>query len=69
MCSLLQSQLAAGKVEVPKIEFLEYRNLSPLYAEEPVKLCGREVEKGKYEVWVETPEGGIAVKGTARVQA
>lgn len=50
-------------------EFLssfEYRNLAPLYCGEPLKLCGRLVEPHRYELWAETPEGGIAVKGTAR---
>lgn len=44
----------------------DYRNLAPLYANEPLKLCGRKVEEGKYELWAETPEGGVAVKGIAR---
>ncbi|OCL14057.1 hypothetical protein AOQ84DRAFT_394704 [Glonium stellatum] len=44
----------------------DYRNLAPLYANEPLKLCGRKAEEGKYELWAETPEGGIAVKGMAR---
>ncbi|KAF1981817.1 hypothetical protein K402DRAFT_398216 [Aulographum hederae CBS 113979] len=48
-----------------RIGYIEYRNLAPLYCSEPVKLCGKEIDKGKYELWVETPEGGIAVKATA----
>ncbi|OCK82723.1 hypothetical protein K432DRAFT_415179 [Lepidopterella palustris CBS 459.81] len=40
----------------------DYRNLAPLYANEPLKLCCRMIEDGKYEVWAETPEGGIAIK-------
>jgi hydroxyacyl-ACP dehydratase HTD2-like protein with hotdog domain len=51
------------------INSIEYRNLAPLYANEPLKLCGREIDGdgSKYEIWAETPSGGIAVKGTARV--
>jgi hydroxyacyl-ACP dehydratase HTD2-like protein with hotdog domain len=48
------------------IDSIEYRNLAPLYANEPLKLCGRRVDESKYEIWAETPDGGIAVKGTAR---
>jgi hydroxyacyl-ACP dehydratase HTD2-like protein with hotdog domain len=47
---------------------IDYRNLAPLYCNEPVKLCARENGEDKFEVWVETPEGGIAVKGTAKVK-
>jgi hydroxyacyl-ACP dehydratase HTD2-like protein with hotdog domain len=57
-----------------QLSSIEYRNLAPLYCGEEIKLCGREAGNGngngegsKYEVWAETPEGGIAVKGTARV--
>jgi hydroxyacyl-ACP dehydratase HTD2-like protein with hotdog domain len=48
---------------------VDYRNLAPLYCSEPVKLCGRETGPDKFEVWAETPEGGIAVKGTATVRS
>jgi len=53
---------------------VEYRNLAPLYAGEPLRLCGRAVrragkgEAGKWEIWAETPEGGVAVKGTVRTE-
>ena len=49
------------------IAAVEYRNLAPLFVGEPVKLCGREVPgaEGRYEVWAETPEGGVAVRGVA----
>jgi hydroxyacyl-ACP dehydratase HTD2-like protein with hotdog domain len=53
--------------QTPVIESIEYRNLAPLYCGEPLKLCGREKGAGAYELWVETPEGGIAVKATAKV--
>ncbi|KAF2095160.1 hypothetical protein NA57DRAFT_7621, partial [Rhizodiscina lignyota] len=60
----LQKDKATGK-PLKKLVNVEYRNLAPLYCWEPIKLCGREIESGKYEIWAETPEGGIAVKGTA----
>jgi hydroxyacyl-ACP dehydratase HTD2-like protein with hotdog domain len=47
---------------------IEYKNLSPLYAEEPLKICGRATgTESIYDLWAETPFGGYAVKATARV--
>lgn len=43
----------------------DYRNLAPLYANEPLRLCGKEGGEGKYELWIENVEGGVSVKGTA----
>lgn len=62
-----------GKKETVKT--IEYRNLTPLYCHEPIKFCGRRaractdgVEEGKWDIWAETPEGGVAVKGVARTE-
>jgi hydroxyacyl-ACP dehydratase HTD2-like protein with hotdog domain len=49
------------------INEISYKNLAPLYAGEPLKLCGRELSDDRYELWAETPQGGIAVKATAKV--
>lgn len=55
----------------PRIAEIEYRNLAPLYAEEEMKVCGRDMSSGKrdgvgeFEVWVEGKEGGYAVRGKA----
>ncbi|KAF2637711.1 hypothetical protein P280DRAFT_406666, partial [Massarina eburnea CBS 473.64] len=51
------------------IAAIEYKNLAPLYCDEPMKLCAREreshIEGGYiYDVWIEGPTGGVAVKGT-----
>lgn len=67
LMSLLQHQLKKeGGAE--RINFVEYRNLAPLYANEPLKLCGRKEAENKYDIWAETPEGGIAVKGTVKTE-
>ena len=68
LVTLLQKQLAKdGGGE--RVTFVEYRNLAPLYAYEPLKLCGRRAEApGKWDVWAETPSGGIAVKGTIKTR-
>ncbi|KAL9047875.1 MAG: hypothetical protein Q9162_007926 [Coniocarpon cinnabarinum] len=59
-----------GKGE--RIRLVEYRNLSPLYCHEPIRFCGRRGEGGgsggKWDVWAETPEGGVAVKGSVRTE-
>jgi len=60
-----------------RIASVEYRNLAPLYAGEPLRLCGKEVRRvgdaegggrGRWDVWVETPEGAVALKGTVRTE-
>lgn len=47
---------------------IEYRNLAPLYCDEEMRICGMEkkstADGGVYEVWIEGPTGGVAVKGT-----
>ena len=48
------------------VDRIEYRNLAPLYAEEPMKICGRPLEDGKWELWIEGRDGGLAVRATAR---
>jgi hydroxyacyl-ACP dehydratase HTD2-like protein with hotdog domain len=65
LATLLQNHISKKKGAV--IESIEYRNLAPLYCIEPIKLCGRQTGENKYDVWAETPEGGIAVKGNAKV--
>jgi hydroxyacyl-ACP dehydratase HTD2-like protein with hotdog domain len=62
MITLLQQELRRqGRGEV--VREVEYRNLAPLYCNEEVKFCGARTGDGKWEVWSETPEGGVAVKG------
>ncbi|KAJ4366935.1 hypothetical protein N0V83_007465 [Neocucurbitaria cava] len=52
------------------VESIEYRNLAPLYCDEQMTICGVEKKKSNdgstYEVWIEGPTGGVAVKGTVR---
>lgn len=49
-----------------RIVEIEYRNIAPLYAEEPMRVCGKEKEGGEYEMWIEGRDGGYAVKGLAK---
>jgi hydroxyacyl-ACP dehydratase HTD2-like protein with hotdog domain len=66
MTMLQQHLFKAGGHE--KIKSVEYRNLAPLYAYDSLKICGRKSDDYKYDVWAETPEGGIAVKGTVKTE-
>jgi len=50
------------------INLIEYRNLAPLYCDEEMRICGMEKQSStagsKFDVWIEGPTGGVAVKGT-----
>jgi hypothetical protein len=52
------------------LESIRYRNLAPLYCDEPMRICGSMkksfVDGELYDVWIEGPTGGVAVKGTVR---
>ncbi|KAF1957287.1 hypothetical protein CC80DRAFT_443419 [Byssothecium circinans] len=71
MVKLIASHLATNQSGSPKtVHAIEYRNIAPLYCDEPLRLCARE-KKGLatnngsvFDVWIEGPTGGVAVKGT-----
>lgn len=48
---------------------LVYRNHAPLYVGERLDVCVKEKQKaqgqGEWDVWVQGPAGGLAVKGSA----
>ena len=67
MITLLQQQLRKNSNEV--VKQIEYRNLAPLYCGESVTFCGTKTGERKWEIWTQTPEGGIAVKGNAVTEA
>ncbi|KAL6708230.1 hypothetical protein ACN47E_003414 [Coniothyrium glycines] len=52
------------------ISGIEYRNLTPLYCDEKMRICGHEKNStgtgSTYDVWIEGPTGGVAVKGTVQ---
>ncbi|KAH9825580.1 3-hydroxyacyl-[acyl-carrier-protein] dehydratase [Teratosphaeria destructans] len=57
-----------GEGRGERVTGVEYRNLAPLYLGEPVTFCGARVGEARWEVWTETPEGGVAVKGTVATE-
>lgn len=68
MVTALRMHLQQTKGGREVVKFVEYRNLSPLYAGEPLKVAGLDRGQGKWDVWAETPEGGVAVKGSIRTE-
>ncbi|KAF5714969.1 mesaconyl-C4 hydratase [Fusarium mundagurra] len=68
MLRFLNDRICAG-VAVHKFS---YRNYAPLYVNERMSINIRKVSKedgaeGRWDVWIEGQEGGMAVKGTADV--
>ena len=51
-----------------QIDSIEYKNLAPLYAEEPMTVCVCKTGDAKLEVWIQGPDGGIAVRGVVRIK-
>ncbi|KHO00647.1 uncharacterized protein MAM_01425 [Metarhizium album ARSEF 1941] len=48
------------------VERISYRNLAPLYVNEELSVCvGRPDDGRSWDVWIEGPEGGLAVRGKA----
>ncbi|KAK3357647.1 HotDog domain-containing protein [Lasiosphaeria hispida] len=74
---LMLSALRFSQTQDPKlqtwVESIDYRNLAPLYVDEELKVCLREMGQGtiatprerRWQVWIEGPDGELAVKGTA----
>jgi 3-methylfumaryl-CoA hydratase len=50
-----------------RLRAFAFRGQMPLFAGQPMHLCGRSVSGGEYAVWAETPTGGIAMTATAEV--
>lgn len=65
MLDMLEGYLGPSNDRIVRVE---YKNLAPLYAEEPLRVCGKEKGVGEYEVWIEGAEGGLAVKGTVKIE-
>lgn len=73
MLSLLRAEVAAVGPGW-RLRGVDYKNVAPLYAGEETRVCLRRSPPGdcnegtkKWNVWVEGPDGGLAVKGTAIV--
>lgn len=61
MLTVLQSRLP-GRVAIKDIQ---YRNVAPVYVDEEMSACGRQLGgDGAWDVWIEGKNGGLAVRGT-----
>ncbi|KAI9723504.1 MAG: hypothetical protein M1828_004234 [Chrysothrix sp. TS-e1954] len=73
LITMLERQLCQESVQ-QTAKFVEYRNLAPLYCNEGLRLRGKKIkdaqgsDEGRWDVWVETPDGGLAVKGSVYTQ-
>ncbi|KAM0419831.1 hypothetical protein ACHAPD_003395 [Fusarium lateritium] len=68
MLRVLNDQIGSSA----SVHKFNYRNYAPLYVNEGMSINVRRVSKdegveGRWDVWIEGPEGGMAVKGTADV--
>ncbi|CAM1503018.1 Fc.00g077940.m01.CDS01 [Cosmosporella sp. VM-42] len=50
------------------VQNFAYRNFAPLYVGEALSICVRPVLEGRWDVWVEGPHGGLAVRGSAVIK-
>ncbi|MCJ1286563.1 hypothetical protein MMC26_005909 [Xylographa opegraphella] len=75
MVELLRRHLASRSTQVhdrkirvnsDPINEIEYRNLAPLYAEEPMRVCGKDKGDGEWDLWIEGRDGGYAAKAKAQ---
>lgn len=64
----LQNVTSANRRE--RVESIEYRNLAPLYCDEKMRLCVKNKKRtdtdSLWDVWIEGPTGGMAVKAVVR---
>lgn len=64
LLSVLQAHLRQLNL---RIDHFEYKNLAPLFVEEELTICGKPKDQsGSWDVWIEGPDGGLAVRGTAK---
>ncbi|KAJ5787457.1 hypothetical protein N7457_002447 [Penicillium paradoxum] len=66
LLSVLQQQLSRLNL---CINAIEYKNMMPLFVEEELVICGKPKNgSGAWDVWIEGPDGGLAVRGTAKTR-
>lgn len=64
LLSVLQHNLSRLNL---RLDEFDYRNLAPLFVEEELTVCGKPKNDGSvWDVWIEGPDGSLAVRGTAR---
>lgn len=70
MLQAISNHLRTANQKRELVERIDYRNLAPLYCDEEMRICATKkttTEKGStYDIWIEGPTGGVAVKGTVQ---
>ncbi|KAI8093261.1 uncharacterized protein BX664DRAFT_261276 [Halteromyces radiatus] len=66
MISLLRTYLASEyHVDLDSvIQSFDYRCLTPLYVNQPLTICGKQISNRHFELWILGPTQQLAVKGT-----
>lgn len=67
LLAVVQCHLAKRDLTIREIE---YKNLTPLYAEDMLSICGKPKstrDNAAWDVWIEGKHGGLAVRGTVRL--
>ncbi|KAG5290493.1 hot_dog superfamily domain-containing protein [Histoplasma capsulatum G186AR] len=73
MLTVFQNHISDASARRPVIGSIEYRNLAPLFVEQEMRICakrkgnGERASAGAWDIWVEGPDGGLAVKGTVHI--
>ncbi|EGC45072.1 conserved hypothetical protein [Histoplasma capsulatum var. duboisii H88] len=73
MLTVFQNHISDASARRPVIGSIEYRNLAPLFVEQEMRICakrkgnGERASAGAWDIWVEGPDGGLAVKGTVHM--
>jgi len=64
LLTVFQTHISKSGQEIASID---YRNLTPLLVEQPMRICAKPkngANSGSWNVWVEGNDGRLAVKGT-----
>lgn len=75
MLTVFQNHISDISTGQAVIGSIEYRNLAPLFVEQEMTICAKRKGNGDgdgdgagaWDIWVEGPHGGLAVKGTVHV--
>lgn len=74
MLQILHKHLRSASSEIvsqyEQVDSIEYRNLAPLYCDEEMRVCVKNKKKKEsgnlWDVWIEGPTGGMAVRAVVR---
>ena len=67
---MLEASVYRFSYSVPRLQYIDTKNIAPLYADEPMTLYGRLLEgtaetEERWQLWIEDSQGSLAAKATA----